>query len=642
MDNGHTFKTVINSPHLNCLDKIQCAYESKQPTACQCVVENSTLSITENFITARDWTCIGFVIVNSLNNPVKTLELNFPGITEAGTDSFLKILEEIKESMTIEKLRIVGSFTQLPLKFLNSLHLLKILCVTMDNTTKYWTKCFSELDHPNISILHFFDNSTPKIAVKMNYLEVYSSFENAVKTLEKRYKEQSPFFTKYCKSLLSEIGTPYKCIKLSCTEVKAGAESVLVIEREDSRIITDIQNNSEKFPHYYYGSNLTSLDLISLADKKILVIPQIDEIGRSMFHKSFAIQEFIINQQSLPSYKKLLLKRIPDSMKLYMPFGNRQLQKGNIRRVSIITKNSDLKKRLSEINLLSLSIEQLHISCDAYHCSIIENFIKKLQINVFSLQFKKDSSTSFFNNIKTFPNTMKQLFNKLAHQDLHIFDLSHCYLCTDGIESSLLPALKAWSHLTELHLRNCCITSKDMNSIVHDIKMISSLHTLDLSGNNIGDEGCQALSFALCHDCVPENCSIPHLRKLNLSCCHINVKGIKFIAKVIQKKCDLELLDLSDNDCQSRAIDELFKVLKTCNKLSVLKLSSLFIRHFSVFCLLNSIPIKILHLRACEAQPSSLNSLANCPFLLSSLRVLDLSENDWPMTGLVQVLNLSC
>ena len=55
------FKNVMKSPYLNCLAKIHCAYESKQPAVCQYVAEDSMLNVTENFLTTRDWTCINFI-----------------------------------------------------------------------------------------------------------------------------------------------------------------------------------------------------------------------------------------------------------------------------------------------------------------------------------------------------------------------------------------------------------------------------------------------------------------------------------------------------------------------------------------------------------------------------------------------------
>jgi len=131
----------------------------------------------------------------------------------------------------------------------------------------------------------------------------------------------------------------------------------------------------------------------------------------------------------------------------------------------------------------------------------------------------------------------------------------------------------------------------------------------------LSSEGCRALALALCHDCVSENCSIPHLCKLNLSCCHINDEGINYMASVIQKNWDLELLDLSGNKCQSRVFSELFTSLQSCRNLSSFNLSRHSIGDFSVFCSLNSIPIQELNLGACAAKLSSLSSLAISAFI---------------------------
>jgi len=582
MDNGHNFKTIIKSPHLNCLDKIQCAYESKQPTTCQYVVESSTLSITENFLTTRDWTCIGFVIVNSLNHPVKKLELKFSGITEEGTNSFSKILEI---SSTLERLRILGSFNDLPLKFLNTLHFLKILSVTKDQSTEYWMKCFTELVHPNLSVIHFFQNKISKLAVKLDssvVLDALSSSENIriECILEKSFKSGSSFFTKEWKSLFNEICASNKCIKLSCTDVKTVGKTVMVIESGDNRILRDIENISKHFFSNYKERRLTSVglfyssDLFVLPDQIILVFTPIFQaeakIEIYILPKDFVIEKFVLNRRSSQSINNIFVKSIQEGGKSGTSSEALELQNEHVRRLCITTDDTDLHQKLREITPFIQQVKQLHITCNAFNSNIAKTHIEDMRLNTFSLQMEELSSVIVVGALNIFSNSMKLFLNKLRHQDLHSLDISHCIL-SGVIDSSLVPALKAWTNLIELNLKSCSISGKDMAYLVEGIKMSSSLSTLDLSDNYIGNEGCQALSLVLRHDGVTENSSIPHLRNLSLRRCHIDVEGVKFIATAIPKNFYLEILDLRGNNCRNKGIPSLrITALKSCENLTVL------------------------------------------------------------------------
>ena len=655
-----TFKNVMKSPHLNCLAKIHCAYESKQPAVCQYVAEDSTLNVTEIFLTTRDWTCIGFIIVNTSNHPIKGLHLNISGITEEGTESLKKILKQDKNSLKVEALRIFGIFDYIPQSFLDNFLFLRILSVTVNETTEYWSNFFSKFNHHNINIIHCCENSISKLAVKLDFSllpETLSSSYKDVRTssslsqnpmyipnqiLKKSFKSISPFLAKECNSLLSEVCTSNKCIKLSCTKVEDADNIIMTIESGDTRIIKDIKNLSEIFADNYNDGSpapeeiLNCLDLISLADQIVLVYTQISlaesKLVIYILPKVFVIEEFIKNRKHMTNIKNLFTKRIADGMKLHTTGGASYLQNVDMQKICITQNSFDLNKKLGVIKL-NQTIEQLHINSTDETFEIPESVVSRINLKCFSMHMKKplNIEASRITN-----HSMKNLINALAYKDLQILDMSHCNL--SAIIDSLLTALKDWINLTELYLKNCSITEKDVIYIVEGITASFHLCTLDLSDNKISDEGCQALAVLLRHESISGKCSSPHLHNLNLSCCHISDSGIMALAGSIQENCDIEVLDLSGNNCQSRVIPVLFSALQSCRKLSVLNLSHLSIGDFSVFSTLNSNSVEILNLCACEADLSSL-SLAECSSLLSSLCVLDISENNWPMTEVAQVLN---
>ena len=828
------FKNVMKSPHLNCLAKIHCAYESKQPDVCQYVCEDSTLNVTENYITTRDWSCIGFIILHTSDDPIKSLSLNFSGITEDGIECFKNVLKRNKISLRVEKLRIVGSiYYIIPHRFLENFNFLRILSVTINETTEYRNNFFSALNPHNIKIIHYCENSISKLAVKWNFsslLETLFSSYEAIRTpnnfsknfmyipnqiLEVSLNSESPFIAKECKSLLSEVCASNKCIKLSCTKVKNVDNIVMIFESGYRKIISDIKYLFEIFADNH-GScptlegTLNCLDLISLANQIVLVYTQTSleksKVVIYILPKEFVIEKYIYNRKHATNIKNFFIKRIPDGMRLYTSGETPKLQNVDLRKMCIAKNDIEINKKLGVINFMSQSIEQLHINSidenfeipqftyssklkcftlhlkkplnivasgiinhnlsnlidelafndlhilDMSHCnlsSIIDSFLlpalKKNWINLTELYLKNCSITekhmnyivegimasshlntldlsdnnigdkgcqalavlllhhtshlqklnlscchisdrgiealaasiekycdiklldlssnscqsSIILNVFTALKSCKNLsvlnlsllsiggfsqcnqYAKYFHTlciDQHILDLSHCNLSAI-IDYSLLPALKDWINLTELYLKNCSITEKDMSYVVEGIMASSHLNTLDLSDNNIGDKGCTALAVSLHHECIAGSCSTPHLQKLNLSCCHItSYSCIVALAGFIHDNCDIELLDLSGNNCQSEVIPVLFTALQSCKNLSVLNLSRISIGNFSVFSKLYSNSVEVLNLCACKADLCLL-SLAECTSLLSSLCVLDMSENNWPMTELARVLN---
>ena len=517
---------------------------------------------------------------------------------------------------------------------------------------------FSEVNHHNINIIHYCEDSISKLSVKLDFSllpeTLSSSYEN-IRTsssvsqnpmyipnriLKKSFKSENPFLAQECNSLLVEICTSNKCIKLSCTKVKDADNIIMIIESGDRRFIKDIKNICVIFADNYHDSSptpegiLNCLDLITLADQMVLVYTQTSLAESKMvvyiLPKTFVIEEFMNKRKHITSIHNLFSKRIPDGTRLHSTGGRHKLQNVDLRKICIAKNDFDLNKKLDVINLMNQSIEQLHINTIDDRFEIPESLINCVNLKYFSLHTKKP-----FNIVANRVQNMRNFINTLAFNDLQVLDMSYCNLSAI-IVSSLLPALKDWINLTELCLKNCSITEKYMIYVAEGIKASSHLNTLDLSDNNIGDEGCKALAVTLYHEYISGKCSTPHLHNLNLSCCHISDSGIVALVGSIQENCNIELLDLSGNSFQNRVTPVLFS---SCRKLSVLNLSRFSIGNFSVFSILNSYSVEVLNLCACKADMSSLNSLAECTSLLSSLCVLDMSKNNWPVTELAQVLN---
>ena len=334
---------------------------------------------------------------------------------------------------------------------------------------------------------------------------------------------------------------------------------MMIIESGDRRIVRDVKKISKILHDNYYGNIVTlygtvhCLDLISGSDQIVIVFTQ-TFLTDNMFEiyilpKAFVIQEFIKNKQNIANTTYLFVKRNPESMKLHAPAKSDQL---NVRMKRIcITNDANFNKQLE---LFSQSIDQLHIHI-TYNtmdssCSIAESLIMKMQLKSFSLRMKMSSNFGA-ENPSIINYNFKNIVSALAYKDLHVLDMSHCNVSAI-IDSFLLPALKVWKNLTELYLKRCSITGEDMFSLLEGIKMSSNLNILDLSNNDIGDEGCQAL--AVSRASITNKHAFFHLQKLNSSCCHISDSRIVALAGSIQENCDIKFLDLSGNSCQSRVI----------------------------------------------------------------------------------------
>ena len=251
-DNAAMFKSIINSPHLNSLAKIQCAYESKQPITCQHVAKNNTLNITENFLTTRDWSSIGFVITNASHNPVKSLQLNYSVITEEGTKALQTSIKN-NDLITIQKLQILGSFDRLPLLIFDCLHQLQVFCSSLDiSVTKLWA-LYSNL-HSEMKVISFCDNNVPKLSIKFDlipskYLLSLSSERKIInmdfisvlfQIIEKSRISMNAFLAAELKSQLHNICKSSKYIKLSGMMKNGSKQNIMIVTSGTQQIQEDV------------------------------------------------------------------------------------------------------------------------------------------------------------------------------------------------------------------------------------------------------------------------------------------------------------------------------------------------------------------------------------------------------------------
>ena len=140
---GDMFRAVMRKTVGTTLHKIQCAYESQQPIACNLVMESarSTLCFENQYLTTPDFTALGYVLANSDTSSPITLSLIHCSFDESGIDALLSetgnkscLLQTLKYSSDSLDEVMLGCLEKL-LPFSRSLQCLDLSC--SNATTQY-------------------------------------------------------------------------------------------------------------------------------------------------------------------------------------------------------------------------------------------------------------------------------------------------------------------------------------------------------------------------------------------------------------------------------------------------------------------------------------------------------------------------
>ena len=640
-DSAAMFKSITNSPHLNYLAKIQCAYESKQPITCQHVAKNNTLNITENFLTSRDWSSIGFVITNASHYPVKSLQLNYSAITVEGTKALTKSIKN-NNLITIQKLQILGNFKRLPLFFINCLHQLQVLCSSLDIGVAKLRALYSDL-HSEVKVIPFCDNNVPKLSIKIDLvplkylLPLPSQRENISldfisvlsQIIEKSLTSVNAFLAAELKSQLHTICEYSNYIKLSGMVKKGSKQNIMIVTSGTQQIQEDVdfifsaqkQKQTKNFSALFSDYTLKYIDTISYENCLIVII--VLTRSRNTYFRLYILPYdyvYLLYREEHVEYVRLQTSY--DSSKKYL------------RRLCICKSQ---KENLEVQQLFYHTLEQLEIKCDEINdCSYFTEALDKCT------ELKSFSFHAGYNNTVDCPSSetilvpaMRNMIKSLSLKKIEVLKLTNC----DIIGISLVTALRAWETLRELSLNNCSITGNIVTSLVQAITACTQLTALDFSGNDIGDEGCKALAVSMLHECS-EKCVFPNLRRLNLSNCNLKDSGISFLTNVLKNYSCLKFLGMTKTTFTNVSLEELFLAFRGCN-LPEIDLSHSTLESFSAFSFSILQYLQILKLCACKLQDFSLAPLMNNELLLSSLEVLDLSGNNWPVSDLIQIFNLT-
>ncbi|XP_041656496.1 NLR family CARD domain-containing protein 3-like isoform X2 [Cheilinus undulatus] len=191
-----------------------------------------------------------------------------------------------------------------------------------------------------------------------------------------------------------------------------------------------------------------------------------------------------------------------------------------------------------------------------------------------------------------------------SEKDLDVFDLKK-YSASEEALLRLLPVVKA----SNKALLSGCNLSLRSFAALSSVLTSSGLRELDLSNNNLQDSGVEQLCGGLMDP-------LSSLKSLRLSGCNLSERSCGALSSVLSSS-RLKELDLSNNDLQDSGVEQLCGGLK--DPLSTLESLRLSVCNLSE--------------RSCRALSSALSSQS------SSLRELDLSNNNLQDSG---VALLSC
>ncbi|KAL3997347.1 Ankyrin repeats (3 copies) family protein [Acanthocheilonema viteae] len=143
-------------------------------------------------------------------------------------------------------------------------------------------------------------------------------------------------------------------------------------------------------------------------------------------------------------------------------------------------------------------------------------------------------------------------------------NLLELYLDGNSLSTLFIDLIsKILRHLTLLSLSCCALKSRYLRQLIGDYSVCDALIKLDLSYNNLGDNGSDYLVafVSLC----------PNLIDLKLASCNIGRNVTDSLVRQIKKIISLEVLDLSFNSEINS--DHALEIIQTCKNLKYLDLS---------------------------------------------------------------------
>ena len=632
-DDHNRFKSLVNDTQTGTLYKVQCSFESQQPSTCDSIVEDGSLSFKDKFLTPSDFTAIAFVISHSTQGTLNRLVFDGCTFGPEGIEALVK--KAGKKLSLVTSLCFHGhNCSAEQLKMVNELiHALFSLEVLDITNTQLGEEAVIALTggsehsklHPNLQVL--------KIGVVDN--------DDLLNTLIRGFKSQCSkviniWFPDHPKKFLSVL-LLYSCSTGNLSDVNLSFCNLLLVQVKI--LSNDLKMNSVCKRLSLIGCGITDegamvlsggirysqieileLSLNHIGDEGALVLAHSIESCLSLHTLNLSCNN--IGDDGAMAIVKAIASKHDKNFNLHL-WNNDITKDGadvlfqikeNINMNSLTIEGRNIGSRgVASVSLYLAKCKNegqvltdasndfrnlltLNLSCN----SIGDNGVKALAAGLKNCSNLRLTSLDLSSNSIGFDGT-KVLADVLKHCTvLGTLDISDNDICVDGVKA-LAGALKYCSDLHTLNIacnslhKNGAVALADLikhcpnlckliiadNSIgVHGsqvlagaIKYCKNLHILDISHNDIGDEGATAFAGAI-EQCVK-------LQTLDVTHNHIGKIGTRALVYAIKNCTDLHTLKFSYNN-----IDADTKVFSTfvryCCKLSTLHLDHCGLNNFDV------------------------------------------------------------
>ena len=615
-DNCHLFEELLKFSNFKPLFRVQCAFETQERSVCE-FISNEYLQFQDIFLTASDFTALGYVIANS---QVKGLSFN----CSPNQEYINALIDAIKRpNISIKILEFRGCCTghlQDIVRLLKILPFLEVLSIAdTEQDLNDIAKVNGELKHEGLKVLKFCStvghdahNVIPVGQFQelcgvffSNCLNLYNVCFSASnrKLLFNSIKEKVPYFLY---SAMSETRTLYSNCEFSHSDLLA--------------LLVD----------FHFGSICEELSLIScnITDEKACSLACLLK-GKNL--KTLKLTANYIGDKGAEAIADLLL--------------NSKIEKLGLNLNQISDKGASLLCSAKNSKNISLSLFGNKISIQ-FPAEEIDS-VTALSISGHLGDAGIASIKSYFDD----KNTLKTL------------QLKSCGNTFKGLES-ITSIMKMCSYLLSVTLVDCDIGREGAELLASYMKNNQSLQTVDLSKNKICSIGASALfgSLKACTELEVLNLNQNQIKLdgafslsenfssfTRLKCIHLNDNfitdaGVEALCKIMINNHSLSVLEICGNLISNTGANLLAKSLTQCVHLKEINLShnsigcegltvlSSFLEHCKDLCQLNLGHNNI---------GNGIESFAVCLQKLTKLTVIDLGGNHVGLGGDVESIAMS-
>ena len=640
------FKTLIEVAQFNTLHKVHCCYESQQPSTCDLVADGNMIIINEDFKTPIDFACLGYVVSNTVKNPVRILRLNDVVVDEDCCGEFKRIINSSKYAVDIIDLRGAGDHFVLSLIFARACSPFIVYCKSeIEVNSLLKLECPSKVESlPSVGIIWF------------SFFEFHVNLQKLLENL------------KYYFPQLRTLGLPGlgNCIKMKVPSEFFSVQSTSLStftnqsfqRAEVLRISYDLRCEYCNYDFYFDGFACSHLTLFNcdLNDETAALLAEglrfnsgvkvLKLVANDIGDEGAVAIAASINGHSSLRHLDLSLNKITDtgaaalmkwiendcSFNLRLCGNNISdsfvagVRKGDVKDLFQVLEITDIGDdglvRIDSImNKWTLplctvrNLQSLYLQSSRKNIGNIE-LVRNMLPRFVSLK-----SLSFV-DMNMSDEGMSFLFQSIPWDNITILNLSHNWIGGGSIET--------------LSGKDICISSRSLST--------SNITDLNLSHNKMGDNAAPIIAFILgvqlTSSVVSYSGSLPteslhgcsKLEKLYLSSNFIGVTGALSLSVLMKQVCKtLEVLDLSCNSLSDVGCVCLSGGLKYCSCLKQLHLSSNCIGDMGVESVAKTFEnsdLSELSLAGNLIKDRGAMALAQSLQTCSQLTSLDLSDNE--------------